>query len=57
MASDQALSREGDGQQRAALRERVTGRGPQGLISPNRRMFFTAPAGGLIPLVPTRPAA
>ena len=40
----------------AALRERVTGHqeGSRGLISPSRRMFSTAPAGGLIPLVPTR---
>ena len=26
----------------------------RGLISPSRRLFSTAPAGGLIPLVPTR---
>ena len=48
--------RPADGQQRAALRERVTGHqeGSRGLISPSRRLFSTAPAGGLIPLVPTR---
>ena len=39
-----------------ALEERVTGHqeGSRGLIRPSRRLFSTAPAGGLIPLVPTR---
>ena len=37
--------RPADGQQRAALRERVTGHqeGSRGLINPSRRMFSTAP--------------
>ena len=41
--------RPADGQQRAALRERVTGHqeGSRGLISPSRRMFSTAPVRGL----------
>ena len=41
--------RPADGQQRAALRERVTGHqeGPRGLISPSRRMCSTAPVRGL----------
>ena len=41
--------RPADGQQRAALRERVTGHqeGSRGLINPSRRMFSTAPARGL----------
>ena len=48
--------RPADGQQRAALRERVTGHqeGSRGLIIPSLRMLSTAPAGGLIPLVPAR---
>ena len=41
--------RPADGQQRAALRERVTGHqeGSRGLISPSRRMYSTAPVRGL----------
>ena len=41
--------RPADGQQRAALRERVTGHqeGSRGLINPSRRMFSTAPVRGL----------
>ena len=41
--------RPADGQQRAALRERVTGHqeGSRGLISPSRRMFSTAPVRGV----------
>ena len=41
--------RPADGQQRAALRERVTGHQERsrGLISPSRRMYSTAPVRGL----------
>ena len=41
--------RPADGQQRAALRERVTGHqeGSRGLISPSRCMYSTAPLRGL----------
>ena len=41
--------RPADGQQRAALRERVTGHqeGSRGLINPSRRMFSTAPVRGV----------
>ena len=43
--------RPADGQQRAALRERVTGHqeGSRGLINPSRRMFSTAPVRGYPP--------
>ena len=46
--------RPADGQQWAALRREFDGTRSLGLISPSRRMFSTAPARGLIPLVPTR---
>ena len=45
--------RPADGQQRA-LRREGDGTRSRGLISPSRRTFSTTPAGGLIPLVPTR---
>ena len=42
------------GQQRAVLGSDTDGTRSRGLIIPSRRMFSTAPAGGLVPLVSSR---
>ena len=54
MASDHTLSREHATTQRAGPLREGDGTRSRGLIIPSRRTFSTAPAGRLVPLVPTR---